>query len=159
MPSSSLSASPYPARTPGQDRRRPLRGRVRSRRSELLTFRGSTSTPGRGHCGGVPNEAHQHLRGAVGRSRSGYRGCGGWLDDGIAANGACGREFGKRQCAWVRCDVRRPKSVSLVRPFTDPVCREGAHRRARTGHRRRDGLPLRRSRGHRACLAVAAVCL
>jgi hypothetical protein len=44
-----------------------------------------------------------------------------WHDDGIAPNRACDRELSKGQCAWVRCDVRRPKSVSLVRAVTDPV--------------------------------------
>jgi hypothetical protein len=44
-----------------------------------------------------------------------------WHDDGIAPNGACDRELSNGQCAWVRSEVGRPKSVSLVRAVTDPV--------------------------------------
>jgi hypothetical protein len=71
--------------------------------------------------------------GSVSRRRSGSVVAAAWLVDGIVPNGACGCEFGKGQRAWVRCDVRRPKSVSFVRAFTDPVAEKvlaAAHEQA-----------------------------
>jgi hypothetical protein len=85
-----------------------------------------------GH-GGGPNGADQDLRGSVSRRRYGYRGRGGVARPRDCPERHLRPRVRQGQRAWVRSDVRRPKSVSLVRASTDPVAEKvlaAAHEQA-----------------------------
>lgn len=82
---------------------------------------GSTSTPRRAPWRSFRTGRFRISRGRVSRGAVDTAVAAAWHDDGIAPNGGCDRELSKGQCAWFRCDVRRPKSVSLVRAVIDLV--------------------------------------